>query len=896
MSSTRVLVTIGTQTASLLQNPGADRTNNNATNPTFSERVEAIAREPLTPLTKILMVLTLVLLLFTSVGGRLDSILPVRSLKKIPKVFIGLFAGVQHKLNLERERNRDGEPTVTVTTTVIATSTAISTQTTSFTTTSTTTSHAPSPTAPPKEETCLTPQCILLSGSILSSLDTSQDPCENFYDFATGGWLRTHPLPADKSSYGNFEAVAERNRQIIQRILESKPDNSSFERTPDQQIKLKLRDFYTSCLNEDTLDEIGTIPLLDFVEEIRKKFRGESKYSGNKESSNLTAALAFLHSQGVEALFSFEIEGDVGRDPNDMTLWFGQPSLGLPSKVCAWKSDSLVADAVLQEYYKDKVVLNAYREVVKRILLALFKEEEHEASGTVRVQETSVWPPWPWPPWDEDDDDNGGDKKPMNRSERAHKLSQKIVTLEKRLAKASLDLDILLQNPIATYNPLPLSNLTDTLPQIDFPAYFAAFTPRNFPSVVIQTHPAYASSLTKILHKTSEDVVEAYLIVRAALALAPYLGSSTEAWQAQRSLYELLNGIKKGVVGDRSEYCTEKVEESLGFAVGRYFVNETFAGDSKERGTKIITEIVKAFKASLPHIDWMDKKSSKAAAEKADAIRVKVGYPVSPDTEDASSIARYYNLVKVDKMNFFNNIISASKSEQYKKWQQLGKRRDPDAWLMFPSTVNAYFDPPANEIVFPAGILQPPFFDASWPSYIAYGAFGHVASHELTHAFDSAGRLYNQDGKLEEWWTNSTSEGFRVKQKCIVDQFSAYTIDDGKGGKIHVNGNLTSGENIGDTGLVQAYRAWKAQYDPHELLLPGLEYTREQLFFISFARIWARAMKTAAAVQRIRTDPHSPSRYRVDGTVYNIPEFAQAFNCSKKAKLNPPREAQCRFW
>ena len=148
-----------------------------------------------------------------------------------------------------------------------------------------------------------------------------------------------------------------------------------------------------------------------------------------------------------------------------------------------------------------------------------------------------------------------------------------------------------MQNPIATYNPLPLSNLTDTLPHIDFAAYFAAFTPRNFPSVVIQTYPAYASSLSEILDETSENVLEAYLIVRSALTLAPHLGMRTEVWQAQRSLYELLTGIKKDVVGDRSEYCIEKVEESLGFAVGRYFVNETFAGDSKEKGTKIITSM-----------------------------------------------------------------------------------------------------------------------------------------------------------------------------------------------------------------------------------------------------------------------------------------------------------------
>jgi len=297
----------------------------------------------------------------------------------------------------------------------------------------------------------------------------------------------------------------------------------------------------------------------------------------------------------------------------------------------------------------------------------------------------------------------------------------------------------------------------------------------------------------------------------------------------------------------------------------------------------------------------MDEESARAAKEKASAIRIKVGYPLSPDTRDPKSIAQYYRQVHVDKYDFFENVLQAAASAESKKWQQLGKTRDPEAWEMYPSTVNAYFNPPANEIVFPAGILQAPFFVQNWPSYISYGAFGQVAAHELTHAFDSAGRLYNQEGKLEEWWTEKTSEEFKKRQDCIVQQFSEYTIDDGKGGKIHVNGNLTSGENIGDSGLIQAYRAWKVQYqeslqDGNEYLLPGLDYTREQLFFISFARIWARNMKPEAAIQRIWTDPHSPTRYRVEGTVSNIPEFAEAFKCSKNAKLNPPREKRCIFW
>lgn len=202
--------------------------------------------------------------------------------------------------------------------------------------------------------------------------------------------------------------------------------------------------------------------------------------------------------------------------------------------------------------------------------------------------------------------------------------------------------------------------------------------------------------------------------------------------------------------------------------------------------------------------------------------------------------------------------------------------------------------------MFPAGILRPPFFSQDWPTYLSYASFGGVAAHELTHAFDSAGRMYNQRGKLEEWWTNTTSKHFDERKNCIAEQYSKYTVDDGKGGVVHVNGNLTSGENIGDAGLIYAYHAWKSQESEGlmsgtEYTLPGLQnYTREQLFFIAYGRIWGRNMKTAAAVQQVRTDPHSPARYRVDGTLSNIPEFAKAFNCPKKTPMNP--EKRCSLW
>ncbi|KIY74398.1 zincin [Cylindrobasidium torrendii FP15055 ss-10] len=849
------------ETAPLLHDPDADSPQNGhgeheAGHRSFTERVNSIAQEPLTPLTKVLLVVCLIFLLLSS-------------------IFIGLFAGAQHKLN----SGFGGQPGDTVTLT--ATTTAYTT---------TTAAPSPGPTQPPSEPPCLDADCIVLSAAILSSLDTTHDPCEAFFDFSNGGWLKQHPIPADKGSVSQFGELAKQNQQVLREILEEKTTIASTDY--DGQLLGKIRGMYNSCLNEDKLDAIGMEPLLHFVHTIRHLLHEESTGITAQEKTKvsakgLTAAIAFMHSRGLDALFSFNIEGDVGVD-NTLSLWFNQPPLGLPAK----------------EYFEDEDIRHLYQDTIERLLVTVADEGSKLRSkvadsleATIVNQAESVWPPWPWPPWGGDDDDD----KPENQTERAHRLAKAAVKFEREIAKASQDLDVLQEDPIASYNPVPLDNLTATLTQIKFTEYFSTFAPRNFPSKIIVTYPPYAQSLADLLEKTDSEVIEAYLVAHAALSLSPYLGLSTEAWKTQRALVEELSGIKKGVVGDRSEHCIGQVEQTLGFAAGRYFVNATFGGESRDKGTKVITDIVEAFKASLKDIQWMDEKSAKAAAEKADALRVKVGFPISPDTRDAASLVRYYGLVTINEDTFFENILSAQRSERIKEWLSLGRKRDPEAWEMWPSMVNAYFNPPANEIVFPAGILQAPFFSKDWPGYLSYGAFGQVAAHELTHAFDSAGRLYNQEGLLKSWWTNETSAGFQKKQDCIVKQYSNYTIDDGKGGQLHLNGNLTSGENIGDTGLIQAYRAWKSQYNTSfdegtEYILPGVPYTRDQLFFISFGRIWGRSMKTAAAVQQVLTDPHSPARFRVDGTVSNIPEFAEAFKCPKGAKLNPPVEEQCRFW
>ncbi|QRW00071.1 endothelin-converting enzyme [Ceratobasidium sp. AG-Ba] len=847
--------------------------------------------EPVNVLTTFLLILCLILLILAS-------------------VFIGLFAGAQHRIN----DLKPGEPT---TVTSVLTESFTQTKTVEGPTTTVIVAPPP-PTHSPLP--CLTPECIVLASSIISSLDTSKDPCDSFYNYANGGWLDVHPLPIDKPIYGQFNELAVSNKRVIQSIIELPLPNNPH--SPDARTLTKLKDLYASCVNEPLLDKIGAAPLLEVVKTIKhlldddfkspiykgpgRKYdapnSSEKEEGGEDEErkvsvEGLTAAVAYLHSRSIDVLFQFGIDGDAGVDPDLMTLQFSQGGTGLPSK----------------EYYEDEDIVKVYTETIAAILLAIDEEASsstrhwydrpaqwvtgiastawHIATGNPLEQnpQDSVWPPWPWPPWNDPKKD---DEKP---EERANRLSKSVVEFETRLAEAGLDLDILYGQPFETYNPMNLTDLADALPAIHFPTYFSTFTPRSFPTRLIASYPKYASTLNDIIEDTAYDVVEAYLVARASLELGSHLGTSTRVWKAVRSLQETLQGLKKGVIGDRGEYCLGKVENALGFAAGRFFVQETFGGDSREKAESVIENVIEAFKKSLDKVEWMDEKSAKAAKEKAEAIRIKVGYPTSPNTTSDASIANYYGALKISSEEFFENMLSARAVDNFREWLSLGRRRDFGKWEMIPSEVNAYFNPPENSLVFPAGILRPPFFEKDWPLYMQYGAFGAVAAHELTHAFDSSGRLYNQNGKLEEWWTEKTSKQFDEHAACYSRQYSEYTVEDGKGGVVHLNGNLTLGENLADSGLIQAYRAWKSVSNAKsDFTLPGLDYTQDQLFWISFARIWATKIKPAYAVQRARTDPHSPGLYRVDGTLSNIPAFAEAFSCKKNTKMNP--EKRCKLW
>ncbi|ORY20602.1 putative Endothelin-converting enzyme 1 [Naematelia encephala] len=885
----------------------------------------------------------------------------------IMSTFIGLFAGAETSLKREKAKHgidhggEGGWSTATETKTEYSTST---------------TTISAVPTGKPSANVCLTAECVTLAANILNRINASVDPCDDFYEFASGGWFASNSIPADKGIYGTFEQVRDNNKAIVAKAIEAIPAKlSSVAASADESNLHKLKTVYDSCLDVDKLDEVGLKPLLglaDFILEtigpfdlipapeedlIDESNEWRGTYTDDYEipehlavdvthpvgkrrvspshidspeqpmylqaaenlvkserTPKITKALSYLASRGksllpkpamcVDALLDFAIEGDgAGPDPQVQALYLSQVYGGLPSK----------------EYYEEKPILDLYHSVIKGILIDIASHthasqtprdlvDELEAFINDEVKAESKGWPWPWP--GDDDGDKGGDKdktpggggsKDLPLDERMDRLAAKVLHFERQLIRAGTDPERL-SNPHYSYNFYKTARVNRAISFLDLPTFLSSFAPRSYPELITVTYPPYLAAASRIVDATPDYVLSAYFVTRLALGYASALGPKVGVHAELRRLQEALRGIKKGTEENREDVCLAVVDSTLGFIAGREYVKEAFSAEAKEDGENIIHSIVKAFNDRLPHIAWMDKTSSEAAQKKASAILPKVGYPTLPDTMNPASLAGWYARLEIEKGDHFGNVLRSTMVEEGRTWASLGKARDRRTFekYMPPQIVNAYYSPPDGEIVFPAGILQPPFYSHSWPSYLKYGAFGAVAAHELTHAFDNVGSQYDDKGRLSEWWTNSTVDAFNERAQCIARLYSTYYVRDANGTKVYVNGNLTNGEDIADWGLAQAYSAWKNSLNATSsspLVLPGLDFTEDQLFFLAFAHIWAGLIRPATAVSRVRTDPHSPNFWRATGTLRNFDAFTEAFQCKKGDKMHPPpSKERCELW
>ena len=463
-------------------------------------------------------------------------------------------------------------------------------------------------------------------------------------------------------------------------------------------------------------------------------------------------------------------------------------------------------------------------------------------------------------------------------SEEAAAHAAQIIAFETRLAESSrprAEMRVIEK----LYNKLDRKGLEELTPKLPWDAYFAAI---GYPAVkdISVATPEFFESLEKIVAETDPAVVTTYLrwhLVNASADALPeaFVNADFDFYGGK------LQGQKE--IQPRWKRCVEATEQALGEAAGKVYVERQFAGASKDVALEMIHDIEAAFEHSLPALAWMDDVTRDRAVEKAEAVSSKIGYPDQ---------WRDYSAMKIERGNFFANVMAAQSFEYDRNVSKIAKPVDPDEWRMNVQAVNAYYNPLQNETVFPAGILQPPFFHKDFPAAMNYGSIGAVMGHELSHGFDDQGRKFDPSGEMRAWWEPQASERFQEQAQCVDDLYSGYEIEPG----VKVNGKLTLGENIADIGGVkQAYAAYKLWEKRHEAPKPMVEgLTNEQLFFVAYGQVWCSLTTPEQARLRITTDSHSPSRFRVNGPVSNNSDFAKAFSCEVGTPMRPKNS--CEVW
>ncbi|MCB9713900.1 MAG: M13 family metallopeptidase [Myxococcales bacterium] len=460
----------------------------------------------------------------------------------------------------------------------------------------------------------------------------------------------------------------------------------------------------------------------------------------------------------------------------------------------------------------------------------------------------------------------------------APQRAAEVVALETELARVSIPRDQI-RDPDQRSNPMTVAELAKLTPTLPWKAYLeAAGIPE--PKHLNVVAPSYVEAMGKVVAGAEWPVRRAYLRWQLGHALAQHLPARFA--KADFEMYDLrLNGQAEPT--PRWRRCVETTDGVLGESLGRQFVERYFAGDSGRIAEEMIGQIEQAFAAALPGLEWMDAPTRERALEKMHAIVNKIGHPEQ---------WRDYSALEVGSVHVAN-VMAGQRFEWRRQAAQVDGPVDRGEWHMTPPTVNAYYNPSGNEMVFPAGILQPPFFSADNPMAMNFGGIGMVMGHELTHGFDDGGRKFDGSGRLTEWWGPDAVSRFEERATCVEQLYDTYEIQPG----VHLNGKLTLGENIADLGGIRqahgAYQAWAAAHGGDAT--PAVEgLTNEQLLFVAFGQIWCSHATPEAERMLATTDTHSHARYRVNGPLSSYPAFWEAFSCEEGTPMHPAQV--CEVW
>ncbi len=681
----------------------------------------------------------------------------------------------------------------------------------------TTAMPTPPPTAPPAPvDTQLPPltsnkpvtnKSLASIGLDPTLMDKSVDPCDDFFEFACGSYVKNTVIPDDKAmAMRSFVDIGDKNLDYLHGILETAKTNPG-----KDKLMQRVGAFYASCLDEAGAEKRGIAPIKPLLAQIKAV----------KDPATLAAAVTAMHASGLRVLFDAASEQDPG-DATKVIGAIGQGGLGLPER----------------EFYLDK------SDAMQKL------RDAYVAYVTSALGSAGY--------------------KPDEAAARA----QDVLALETEIAK-SHKTRVESRDPVGTYNKIDRTGLVKAMPHFAWDKYFAALGVPKLQDIDTST-PAYLAKLDELMTTQKPEVWRAYLTAHLVASTAPLL--TKEIDDAAFAFGQNFSGQKQQE--PRWKRCVRSVDHNLGEDIGQIFVRDRFPGDSKKAAEEEVAAIIKAMSDNLDALPWMDAQTKAKAKEKLATINPKIGYPKK---------WRDYKF-HVDPHDFFGNVIAARKAEVVRDWTKVGKPVDKGEFGMSAPTVNAYYNPSLNEIVFPAGILQPPFYslDASIP--VNLGGMGMVVGHELTHGFDDQGAQYDALGNLKSWWQPDTEKLFKQRTQCVIDQYSKYEISG-----VHLNGGATVGENIADIGGVKlalaAYRSLRASA-PDTVVADG--FSEDQQFFLSFGQSWCAKGRPEMEKARAQTDPHSPARWRVDGTLSATPEFSRAWSCKLGAKMRPANA--CVVW
>jgi endothelin-converting enzyme/putative endopeptidase len=641
-------------------------------------------------------------------------------------------------------------------------------------------------------------------------VDKTVKPCNDFFQFACGGWLAKNPVPPEYAIWGRFNELADRNQQTLKKILET----AAAAKKRDA-IHQKIGDYYASCMDEAAAEAAGATPLAPELARIAQV----------QDVAGLAAEIARLQPQGVGVMFRFDSTPDF-EDARNMIAEADQGGLGLPDRDYYTKEDD-----------RSKKIREQYVEHMEK-MFAL-----------------------------------AGDSTDKAKAEAAA-----VMQIETELAKASMT-RVERRDPKKRANRMDRKQLVDLAPTFPWKEYLSAIGHGDLASLNVGS-PQFFQGLDKQLQARDMDGWRSYLRWHVLNASAPML-SSAFVNEEFRFNGTILTGAQK--LQPRWKRCVAATDRTLRDTLGRPYVEAVFGPQAKKRMNELVQGLQDAMKADLSSISWMDDETKARAQEKLAAFGRKIGY-----TDKWVD----YSTVKVDRASWMANSTRAREFQSRRDLDKIGKPVDKTEWRMTPPTVNASYSPQRNEITFPAGILQPPFFDNALDDAPNYGGIGGVIGHEISHGFDDQGRQYDKDGNLKDWWSAESAKEFVRRASCVERQFSNYvTIED-----VHVNGKLTLGENIGDLGgLKISHMAFvKAQEGKKAAPIDG--YTPDQRFFLGWAQVWCSNVRPEEARLRAATDPHAPSRFRVTGPLSNMPEFKTAFDCQDDAPMVRPAAEICTVW